>query len=605
LFKMSATMDMARIISEKVRQAMSNKFLEIYKTSLTESEYTPEKVMSYLNTSANIFHTVHEDTSIHLETAPVVEETPEPNLKWIAPMELVRTYVQNFVPRIPYDEVKDELISTDLAPRFQKECGAVVYSKHSKTKQLGFLYNCVVNFCKSLEGSVLVIGDNGGAIAHRTNFRYHYTMYRGEPDLSLLNECKRPGCIIYQDEFQSLFHRRHFDHIVVFLYSYDFEFPSDSRVHYLSLLSGNGGISNTLRDSEFSIGGKLVSLHPNPVGDFVVHTSFFPVYDPLDHFVVWYTDLFPNIKTRSASLTPLTNLARLGPQNQVLISDKSDGEVFYLESKNAVVSIVNAQKEIIDQWVNTNSVDQILIIEKVGKVYVVVEPLFYAGVIYFGMWVDLGEYFIREDFRFKTWYAFPDDLDWESYATSREGVVFKGRSCPIGFRDHAFRRLSTYYLKLKNRVSYEDYVDKIWDRTKTVYVFRGMHNIYEDHDNVYESAGVYEINFETLSLFRRRREKKFADMCWYVEAVTTKVDFSKVFSIPICIVQHYEQRDQGLRAMYQVKSQIVQESLVLDRSPGQIIVKFSAEIGSLLLFASRMYSVISNFEGMSVANLMA
>jgi len=123
------TADIARIVANKIKIGFANKFLGIYNSLLTEDDFTPEKVLSCLKTDTEIFKLVEKDDFPVLETAPPYDETPAPNLKWVAPMELVREYVQGFSPIDPYDEEKDQMIITPLAGRFEVECGAVVYAK--------------------------------------------------------------------------------------------------------------------------------------------------------------------------------------------------------------------------------------------------------------------------------------------------------------------------------------------------------------------------------------------------------------------------------------------------------------------------------------------
>jgi len=491
-------------------------------------------------------------------------------------------------------------VKSDLAHRFQEECGAVVYAKHSTTKQMGFLYNCVKNFVNSLEGSVLVVGDNGGAIAYRTQFQHTYTMYRGELEFDILKENVRPGCLVHPDEFESLLIRKKFDHVVVFLYSYDFVFPKDAKVHYCSLLPGNAGISITDKTNEFLISGKIATFHPYPVGDLVCHTSLFPVYDPLDHFVVWRTSCHPT--NYVSSIAPLTNIARLGPINEVMISDKIDGVPFYLDIRANVAILRNSDAVLVQKWEVFGLPNQILVLEKVAPgEYYVVEPLYVSGCATFGDWLLKGNYLKSNTIKFKRWHPFPVDFNWQQYAKSNEGVVLKSKKSICGFRDSSFRKLCTYYLKLPDRVSYEDYVGSYPVPGGSTTLLRGYHNVYTDPLKIMDVPGVYEVKVCDSTLFRRRAEKKFADPTWYVEAVCAKIDFNLVFTLPLNFVRFLQTPDQGLSGIRTIKSHNVVDSHLIDIQVGGISVNFRAEVGSLLNYCGKFYVVKNSFEGHSVA----
>jgi len=595
------TEDFARILAAKLKTGFRAKFTEIYGLSLDEKEITTECVQRYLDSTANIVNVVHDEKEIHVETAPPFDETPMPTLKWVAPMAEIRGYVQNFVPQCPYDLLNDTFISTDYAEKLETQCGAVVYQKKAHAKQLHFLYNCVQNFVESLEGTVLVIGDNGGAIAYRTQFRHTYAMYRGAPDSELLLSAPT-GRILFEDEFPKLFQVRHFDHVVCFLKSYPFVFPPGQRVHYLGLISGNGGIMETEIDGEFSVNGKLVTLYPNPIGSVVCHTSLFKVFDPKDHFVVWYTDKMP-IEVFS-SLTPLTDISRLGPRNDNFISDKCDGEVCYLEIRNHHLSIKDFEMlEIFSMKSVFN--DQILVVEKVGSKLIVVEPLYFSGLTTFAEWRNLGNYMNYHWLEFKTWFPYPKDDRWWNFAGSGEGVVIKGGKTLIGSKDFAFRKLATYYLKLPNRVSYEDQVNRIYKDDDSGSALVGHHNVYSDPSGVYQGFGIYEVQVATLTLFRHRPKKKFADPVWYVEAVTSVPNFDKVFTMPLSIVRNDVKQNQGLISMHTVQAHRVDKAHILDSSPEMIAVNFPADLNSVLIYKSKYYIVIVSEEGKSVANKMS
>jgi len=599
-----ATLGIASVVAQKLKQSFANKFFDMYNISLMEEDYTPEHVMQYLNGPANVYKVVHEVEDVVVETAPPYDTTPAPNLKWVAPMALCRNYVQTFVPTMPYDEDLDKFISTDKDQDFEKECGAVVYAMRSHTKQLHFLYSCVAAFVKSLQGEILVVGDNGGAVAYRTNFEHTYTMYRGQPDWELLQDIpdKRKGCIIYNEQFENLFHTRRFDHIVVFLYSYDFLFPEGASVHYLNMIPGNGGIIKMKRTNEYNINGKVVTLHPQPIGSVVCHTSYFKVHDPLDNFVSWYTDLFPSSTCLTASLSPLTNHNRLGPISNILISDKVDGELHYFEVRDGCMELLDRDLKMLMHG-EIFLPDQRLILEKVGDHYFVVEPLYYSGISKFQEWLELGDYMADQNFSHKRWYPFPIDLNWQQFAKSGEGVVIKSKESFIGSRDYAFRRLQTYYVKIPSRVSYEDKVERYQSKDQKNSVYRGCHNIYSDPDLVFNGTGVYEVNVQRSSL-SRKRDKEYADPAWYVDSVTMKLDFVKIFSLPLKLMEFAECASQGLGAMTQLKSHRVAYSQIIENRFNQIIVDFPTEIGAMLLYCDKIYSVTHTYEGHSAGIMM-
>jgi len=607
-----ATLGIASIVAQKMKQTFANKFFEMYNISLMESEFSAETVMQYLNGPANVYKMVHEIEDIVVETAPPYEMTPAPNLKWVAPMDLCRNYVQNFFPTNPYDEGFDEFITTDKKKDFERECGAVVYAMRSHTKQLHFLYACVASFVKILKGEVLVVGDNGGAVAYRTNFEHTYTMYRGQPDWELLQDIpdKRKGCIIYNEQFENLFHTRKFDHIVVFLYSYDFIFPKDAVVHYLNIIPGNGGIIKIRGNNEFNINGKVVTLHPNPVGSLICHTSYFPVHDPLDNFVSWYTDLFPASSCLTASLSPLTNYNKLGRITNVLVSDKVDGELCYFEVKNKQMRVYDSKSRILFEGVDSLP-DQKIILERVDDTYFVVEPLYYFGKAKFGDWLELHDYMLNVQFdgqcfkfEHKIWHPFPLDLNWQQFAKSGEGVVIKSRDSLIGSKDYAFRKLQTYYIKVPSRVSYEDRVERFQSKDHKNWVYRGCHNIYSDPDLVFDGTGVYEIHVQRCALFRKR-DKVHADPAWYVDAVTMILDFSKIFCVPLKLIEFADNANQGLGAMSHVKHHRVAVSQVMP-SPhfNELHVNFPADVGSILSHLGKVYVVFESDISCSAGVLM-
>jgi len=224
---------------------------------------------------------------------------------------------------------------------------------------------------------------------------------------------------------------------------------------------------------------------------------------------------------------------------------------------------------------------------------------------YFSEWLKLGAYPISKNFGFKRWHPFPVDLNWQKFAKSGEGVVIKSRKCLIGSRDYAFRKLQTYFVKLPARVSYEDKVEIFHSQDRKEFVYRGQHNIYTDPKLVYKGPGVYEINFRSNTLYRKR-DKAFADPAWYVESVSMSLDFSRILTVPLKFTEFTENANQGLGGMIRIKSHRVAASHILDDNKyNQITVSFPAEIGSMLVYLNKTYSVCRSFEGHCVGVLMS
>jgi len=598
-----ANIAIARVVAARIKDGFMDKYMSMFNIPFDQKELTPEVVLNYLNSPANCAKVVYEDTKIHLETASPLDDTPQATLKWVAPMEEIRGYVQEFDPVCPYDEKNDEFIETKRAEKLEVESGAVVYSKRAKTKQLHFLYNCVRNFCDSLEGSVLVIGDNGGAIAYRTGFRHTYTMYRGEVDFTVLNASVNRNQIVQPDEFPSLLEKRNFDHVVVFLYSYPWRFPQTQKVHYLTFLPGSTFIRATDVAGEFSVAGKLTSLHPAPRGNLVCHTSLFEAHDPNDFFVAWYTDLFP--KVSSSSLTPLSDIVRLGPVSKVFVSDKTDGETCYLEVKSDVIVIRDGDQKVIMRGVTKMIPDQLLVLERCSeRDFVVVEPLFISGLSTFGSYLALKPRIRLPFLRYKEWFPFPTDGRWERFASSGEGIVLKSMSSIIGSRDYAYRKLTTYYLKLRHRASYEDLVFANHSRDGKESILRGHHNIYKDPNKIYVGEGIYEVLVNSLELYRHRPAKKFADNLAYVQAVSSEITFATVFSSTFSVVTCVDKDTMGLISLRNVVPFPVPKNLVIDVTMGTIIVNATFDLECLLLYDSKYYKVVGSASGKSVANLM-
>jgi len=125
-------------------------------------------------------------------------------------------------------------------------------------------------------------------------------------------------------------------------------------------------------------------------------------------FFAWYTDMFP--KVSSASLTPLSDIVRLGSVSKVFISDKTDGETCYLEVKSNVIVIKDSDQKVIMRGVTKMIPDQMLVLERCSeRDFVVVEPLFVSGLSTFGSYLALKPRIKLPFLRYKEWFPFPPD----------------------------------------------------------------------------------------------------------------------------------------------------------------------------------------------------
>jgi len=174
----------------------------------------------------------------------------------------------------------------------------------------------------------------------------------------------------------------------------------------------------------------------------------------------------------------------------------------------------------------------------------------------------------------------------------------------IGSRDYAYRKLTTYYLKLRHRASYEDLVFANYSKDGKESVLRGHHNIYKDPNKVYVGEGIYEVLVNSLELYRHRPAKKFADSLAYVQAVSSEITFSTVFSSVFSVVTCVDKDTMGLISLRNVVPFHVPQNLVVDITMGTIIVNATFDLESLLVYDSKYYKVVGSACGKSVANLM-
>jgi hypothetical protein len=278
--------------------------------------------------------------------------------------------------------------------------------------------------------------------------------------------------------------------------------------------------------------GKVITLHPNPLGSLVLHSSLFGISDVVESCVVWYSNIPPiNFK---ASMIPLSEVNYDGDLNDTYVSDKLDGETVIVRVHDGLVDVRLSEK-LLYQGI-CNLPNQLLVAEKVGKIITLCEPLYHSRFISFGNWYqnchDVFEFYDDKlgdniHFYFKEWFKFDFKIPWEQYAVSGEGIVIKSSRCVLGSVNFYFGKMETYYLKLPHRASYEDSVTSDFRNGKVVYL--GNFGYLNDPDGVYEGPGIYEILVATKRLFRYRSNKKFGDDLWYYETVSSKLNFENLF----------------------------------------------------------------------------
>jgi len=508
-------------------------------------------------------------------------------------MEDIRKYVQEFEPQIPYDPETDTLLEVPEADKLARMGGAVVYSHRSVVKPLKPIYSAAAVFADTLQGKVLIVGDNKGAVAIRTGFKHVYVKHGGP---WTLEESNMPGARNERliDEIGPHGLKNHllcnrYDHVVCLL-RVDTKFDyGDAQIHYMTLVNGVSGVVAVSADNEYTVMGKIIQLHVNPVGASVCHTSLCKAFEPIHYAIVWRTAIFP--KDYYSSIIPLSNHDRLGPVSSLYCADKSDGVPVYLRIEGRRASYFDAESNPVLEGIPVDAEDQVLVCEDLGDRLVVSEPLYHSQYSMFEEWLQSGDnitfghalngYEKYSAPEFKNWYSFPPSGEWQ-HLTEGEGIVLKKGHTVIGARLHQYRKLATYYVKVKERASYEDYVDKyIKGVTRTVTFYRGEHGLYKDPRNVYTGAGIYEVLVESMEL-SRKRNKQHADFKWYVDAVSSKLDWKKILvSHRVCAV--FGIRNDGVsQIMTALKIPIKQQHIVKDGGD-QLVVSVVANIGDVLV----------------------
>jgi len=223
----------------------------------------------------------------------------------------------------------------------------------------------------------------------------------------------------------------------------------------------------------------------------------------------------------------------------------------------------------------------------------------------FDIMTDNGPYTVMK----KIWTSFPLDAQWERIASSGEGIVIKNRNCVIGQYSMRYSKLETYYLKLPDRVSYEDNVEVKNDRLV------GIHGNYTDPLKLYAGPGVYEINMKTLTLYKQR-DKYFADPYWYVQALLNPPTFkiveskksveSSIFKYNVSECE-YSESDGGVIRLKNVRTEVKPGSLQELKGTKDIIVSIPhtrvLNIGSHIMYQDREYIVYKCEKGSVFAKI--
>jgi hypothetical protein len=627
------------ILSELLLKSFDGSLMSMYSACFTKEDLTPEAIRKYIDKCPfDAFDVNEKDGGVDFKIAPPYDDTPAPTAKYVAPMDHVREYVQGFTPVCPYNEETGEMITTEKAIPLGTLGGSVVYSHGAIKKPVKPLYSAATNFINLLEGNVLIIGDNKLAVAGRTRYKHWYMpidpVWRiNEIEFSVQNHHK----LINDEGFNSLINRIKFDHVVyLFSRGKGFVVPN-ARHHYLGLITGSNSVCIT-SEGDYSIEGKVVTLHSKPSGSLVCHTSLCPAFHPLDYSVVWYTDLYPT--SRVCSLVPLSNFERLGSISDVYLSDKLDGIPWYIEIKRKIASLYEQDALLPSFSAPTELCDQLLICERLGNTIMVCEPLYHVKFHYFAQWVKSDEDYSSLSSRMfkifrKDWIPFSLDYKWHRFAASGEGIVIKSGSNPIGMRLFHYEKIATYYVKLPERASYEDKIECISSKSVRVCIeddacggcakyfgtqrsngfrlrpppsraeresycsrqkisdmlsFRGVHDLYQDSSGCYKGDGVYEVLVHDKSLYRRR-DKIRPDPKWYVEAVSAPLQFAKIFSAEPVYARYDDKYNSGVSQLMTTSIHRVKPDQVDHCLNGKLIAKVAANIGDVLYHDGNQYIV--------------
>jgi len=508
---------------------------------LGEFDLSPANLQKTLETVPEETFVVKNDNGVLvLETAAPVTSTEAPQQKYIADMLVMREYMGSFQAKMPYSEENDEFITSPLSKTLSTSVGSVVFARANKRKPVKYLYASIAKFCDSLKGNVMIIGDPNCTINTRCSGRHWSTPV---DDLFQVEEYKYAGDLrdrmIEYEHIEAFMNRVKIDHFV-YCFSGDRILDySDVKCHYLSLIAGTNGIKSCKVMGQFYLRGRLLTLSSFPVGTVVPHSLLCGISHDYDANILWYTDLM-NIR-KSSSLIPLSSSDMIGDLSDILISDKTDGVPMYLvvEDSKAKLSYGADPDVVVCEWATTWE-NQIVICELVGNLIMLCEPLVHPANL-FGEWVRLKfpYFYIRfgdQDYRVKKkwWYQFPLDGNWQPMCASGEGIVLKNKLTVNGSYSMRYSKIDTYYLKLPDRVSYEDLVEFRNDQ------YIGVHNIYSDIYGEYVGPGIYEVLMKSRSIFRKR-DKVRPDPHWYVIALANPPVFvfdSKLKQVKSSIFQY-------------------------------------------------------------------
>jgi len=513
---------------------------------LDDYDLNMENLQKYLLDSPLSTMVVKEkDGKTIVEGCAPFNTTKTPTMKYICNKLDVRDYIERFEPKMPYCPETDEFINYPDSVKLSQAVGGVVFTKANKRKPIKYIYSSIARFLDTLTGNILIVGDPNCTINTRCGGRHWST-----PVDDSFSPLEYEYCYNLSDKMieyvgiESFLNKVHIDHFV-YCFSGQHVIEYDGpKCHYLSLLAGTNGIVACDHTGNFELKGRTLTLSSFPRGNVVAHVLLCGNQSDYDSNMIWYTDV-ANIR-KTSSLIPLSSTDSIGKIKDILISDKTDGLAAFLTISNKQAEVVMSEdlNKVIFQF-HINFPDQVIICEMVEDNLILCEPLIHPLTL-FGDWVNqkFKNFPVTYEgrtltVRKKAWYQFPLCGSWWKYAVSGEGIVFKNSSCVLGQHSMKYSKLETYYLKLPDRVSYEDRVEvrfedneigrlggnvNISNNSKKVRKFVGIHNVYKDPMKVYSGSGIYEVLLSTKILFRRRNKDK-PDPHWYVVAVSNPPDF--------------------------------------------------------------------------------
>lgn len=227
----------------------------------------------------------------------------------------------------------------------------------------------------------------------------------------------------------------------------------------------------------------------------------------------------------------------------------------------------------------------------------IAEPTFHKKLRMFGEWIappekyEFGACELFNNVSVKQWNEFQPEA-WKNFAVSGEGVVIKKRFSYIGSKNPYFGKLNSYYIKLPDRVSYEDRIDLVAGE------YIGLHAIYTDPNKVFKGTAVYEVNAKTNIIFRKR-DKRNPDFSWYVDIVrNSPVDLKNIF----CVTNpefYFVRRDGGgisdIRTCQTIRlknSDILQQKRKTDCYKYYVKSGVVCHVGDYILVGRRTYKVV-------------